>query len=86
MSRELAADIAAETGLVWKIWTESKEAGKAGGLYLFESRALAEKYLEKHSKRLASFGVQDIRALFFEVNEALTLQTRGPLTKASPKA
>jgi len=79
LSRELAADIAAEAGLRWKVWTESEDAGVAGGVYLFESHALAEKYLHKHSKRLAEFGVQDLRAIIFDVNGALTAQTRGPI-------
>lgn len=33
-----------------------------------------------HTKRLESFGVTGIRALFFDVNEALTATTRGPVT------
>ena len=31
-----------------------------------------------HAARLASFGIQDIRALTFEVNGALSTITRGP--------
>jgi hypothetical protein len=31
-----------------------------------------------HTKRLQSFGVSGIRALFFDVNTALTATTRGP--------
>lgn len=79
ISHDLAADIASEPGLRWKIWTESQDQRVAGGLYLFESHAFAEKYLLKHSERLADFGVQDLRAIIFDVNDALTAMTRGPI-------
>src|SRR5690349_18505221 len=32
---ELAADIAREERLAWKLWTEAPERGTAGGVYLF---------------------------------------------------
>lgn len=31
--RGLAESIANEPGLIWKFWTENKEAGTAGGVY-----------------------------------------------------
>jgi hypothetical protein len=45
--RALAEDIAAEPDLLWKIWTEDKEAGRSGGIYLFRNRAAAEAYHAK---------------------------------------
>lgn len=76
---DLAQDIAAEPGLRWKIWTENAETQMAGGIYLFDDETLARAYAEKHTERLKGFGVSDIRALFFDVNEALSQATRGPL-------
>lgn len=76
---ELAQDITAEPGLRWKIWTENAETQMAGGIYLFDDEASARAYAQKHTKRLEGFGVTDIRALFFDVNEALSRATRGPL-------
>ena len=75
----LAQDIAGEPGLVWKIWTESETEGRAGGIYLFETAAQAEAYRAKHSARLGAFGITGIRAMAFDVNEALSRIDRAPL-------
>lgn len=72
----LAADIATEPGLHWKIWTEAPEEGRAGGLYLFETRAQAEAYRDRHAARIGAFGITGVRAILFEVNDALGAVTR----------
>lgn len=74
----LAESIAAETpGLVWKIWTEDRAAGRAGGIYAFTNRADAEAYRAMHSTRVLARGATDIRAQLWEVNQALSVITRG---------
>jgi len=78
----LAFDIAAEEGLVWKIWTESETEKRAGGIYLFDNAADAKRYLAKHSARLNSFGIVDIEARIFDVNGPLSLIDRAPLQQA----
>ncbi len=78
----LADDIAGEPGLRWKLWTEDATGGRAGGAYLFDDRAAAERYLRKHVERLQAFGVQDVDARFFDVNPTLSERTRGPLGAA----
>ena len=78
-SKALAESIASEPGLRWKIWTENAASGEAGGVYLFDDRASAQAYLDMHSARLASFGIQGLRARLFEVNEALSAIDRAPL-------
>ncbi|MCG8995853.1 monooxygenase [Laribacter hongkongensis] len=75
----LAADIAAEPGLLWKIWTENRDEGVAGGWYVFAERPQAEAYLAKHSQRLRAFGVESVRARYFGANAALGALTRSPL-------
>ncbi|MBS0544336.1 MAG: monooxygenase [Proteobacteria bacterium] len=75
----LARDIAATPGLKWKIWTESRDKRRAGGIYLFEDAAAAARYRDIHVPRLESFGVRDIRALEFDVNETLGRIDRAPL-------
>jgi hypothetical protein len=75
---DLAKDIAQEEGLIWKIWTENESTKEAGGVYLFENEADAQRYLKKHTERLTSFGYTNIRAKIFSVNETLSR-----LTKAS---
>jgi len=72
----LAEAIARTPGLVWKIWIESREDGRAGGIYLFTDEQSAANYLQEHTARLNSFGVRDIRAGFFDVNNALNNVTR----------
>jgi len=76
---DLAADIATESGLIWKIWTENEEAKEAGGIYLFDNIDDARRYLDKHTKRLESFGYANIRAKIFAANEPLSKITRAGL-------
>jgi hypothetical protein len=77
----LAADISTEEGLVWKVWTEQPETSKAGGVYLFEDAESATRYVEKHTERLAGFGITDITAKGFTVNEDLSHTTRAVLRR-----
>ena len=75
----LAQDIAAETGLLWKIWTENADTRQAGGIYLFTDRNAASAYLDKHSQRLQAAGISDIRSRIFAVNQPLSHINRAPL-------
>ena len=77
--QELAEDIANENGLVYKLWTENQEMQEAGGIYVFDNLDDANRYLEKHTKRLESFGFTGIRAKTFQVNEALSKITKASL-------
>jgi hypothetical protein len=69
---ELAQDIATEEGFIWKIWTENESTKEAGGIYVFDNINKANCYLDKHTKRLESFGFSNIRAKIFEINETLS--------------
>ena len=68
----LAQDIAQEPGLIWKIWTENAAEHTAGGIYLFSDEASALAYLHKHTARLESFGLSNIRSKLFTANLALS--------------
>ena len=70
--RSLAESISAEKGLIWKIWTENKIIGEAGGIYLFESQIDAQEYLEMHLKRLEENGFHDLRHRIFDINSKLS--------------
>ncbi|MBV9908328.1 MAG: monooxygenase [Hyphomicrobiales bacterium] len=74
-SYALASDIAKERGLVWKIWLEDRETRHAGGIYLFEDRAAAERYREKHERRLSAMGLTGATANTFSVNTELSVLT-----------
>ena len=70
---DLAKDIANEDGLIWKIWTENATNKEAGGIYLFSDEINAKRYLDKHTKRLNSFGISNINSKIFDVNMPLSL-------------
>jgi hypothetical protein len=76
---DLAHSIADAPGLIWKIWTENEATGEQGGIYLFADPQSAEAYRDMHTARLASFGITNIRAKTFTVNEPLSAITRAPM-------
>ncbi|WP_394282068.1 monooxygenase [Corynebacterium sp.] len=69
---DLAKDIATEKDLVWKVWTEDPSREVAGGIYLFTSEEAADTYIEKHSARLGGFGITNISAVKYQVNDGLS--------------
>ena len=77
--RDVAGAIADEPGLLWKIWTEDEEEGRAGGIYLFSDEQSAHAYVEKQGRRLDAPGYDNVRVRLFSVNEGLSEVTRGPL-------
>jgi hypothetical protein len=79
----LARDIAGEAGLIWKIWTENPETGRAGGIYLFADAESAERYRWKHEQRLNAYGITGVEARSFAVNRPLSEITRAPIDRAS---
>ncbi|MES1965411.1 monooxygenase [Psychrobacter sp. AH5] len=74
--QDLAKDIATEDGLVYKLWTENEETQEAGGIYVFDNLADANRYQAKHTERLQSFGFSGIRAKTFIINEELSAITK----------
>jgi Putative mono-oxygenase ydhR len=76
---DLAKSINEEEGFMWKIWTENPEANEAGGIYIFETKETAQKYMDMHSKRLTGFGITDVHAKIFAINKKLTEITKGPI-------
>jgi len=80
----LAHRIAEVPGLVCKVWTENREEGLAGGVYLFEDEASLDAYLAPKLERMRAFGIRDIRARKFDVNATLTGITRGRLDDGRP--
>lgn len=75
----LARDIAAEPGLLWKLWTENEAEGRAGGIYAFESNAARDAYEAKHRARLEAFGIDEVSIRRYDINEPLSALTRAPL-------
>ena len=76
----LAQSIAQEPGLLWKIWTENRDSGEAGGIYLFADATSADAYLQMHRARLLGFGIPVVNAKLFDINLPLSLIDRAPLS------
>jgi hypothetical protein len=74
-----AESINEEEGFIWKIWTEDAPNHHAGGIYLFDTRENAAKYITMHEARLAKMGFTNFVSKIFEVNEGLTVINKGPL-------
>ena len=73
---DLAKDIATEEGLEFKIWTENEQTKEAGGIYVFNNLEDANRYLDKHTKRLQSFGIKNINSKIFNINEELSVLSK----------
>jgi Putative mono-oxygenase ydhR len=71
-------------GLRWKVWLLNPTAQEAGGIYLFDSQASLDAYL--NGPLVAQLrGVPSIRNISikqFEVMPEVTALTRGPFEKA----
>ncbi|STC69327.1 monooxygenase [Corynebacterium pilosum] len=78
---DLAQDIASEKDLVLKVWTEDPSRQVAGGVYLFTSEEAADTYIEKHSNRLGGFGITDIKAVKYQVNDGLSAVDHAVLSR-----
>lgn len=78
---ERAHQIADWPGLIWKIWIYNQEAQLAGGVYLFVDKSSAQAYLKGPiaASLSAAPGVADMVTNLFDVDEARTATTRGPL-------
>ncbi len=73
-------------GLKWKIWLLNPAAQEAGGIYLFDSQASLEAYLNGPLvAKLREFpAVANISVKQFEVMPEATASTRGPFDAAGP--
>jgi len=79
--KDLAKDIANENGLVFKLWTQNQETKEAGGIYVFDNKEDANRYIQKHTVRLNSFGIEDVRNKLFEINEELSILSKASFLK-----
>jgi hypothetical protein len=72
-------------GLKWKVWLLSPAAQEAGGIYLFDSQASLDAYL--NGPLVAQLrvlpAIRNISIRQFEVMPEVTALTRGPVEAAS---
>jgi hypothetical protein len=78
---DAAQPIADTPGLLWKVWLMNESEREAGGIYLFESEAAAQSYLDGPivGALKTSPAVSNISAKLFDVLESHTAMTRGPV-------
>ena len=71
-------------GLSWKIWLLNPGAQEAGGIYLFDSQASADAYLNGPlvAKLKGLTWVRNVSIKQFDVMPQPTLLTRGPVQAA----
>jgi len=56
--------------------TENKYKREAGGIYIFDNLDDANRYLDKHTQRLKSFGFTDIKSKIFIIDKELSAITK----------
>ncbi|STV78900.1 protein ydhR [Klebsiella michiganensis] len=66
-------------GLSGRSGRKAKKIRRAGGIYLFANEETALAYLNKHTARLKSLGVNEVICKIFDVNEPLTALNHGHL-------
>jgi hypothetical protein len=78
---QLSGAFAALKGLEWKVWLMDEENHKAGGIYMFDSEASLNEYLEGDlAAQVAghpAFSDMDVKP--FEVLDGPSKTTRAPL-------
>lgn len=82
----LAAPIADVPGLIWKVWTLNEAESEAGGVYLFRDAASLQGYLDGLivAQIVSNPALSDFSLKTFDVMEAQTRVTRGPVREVVP--
>lgn len=77
----LAAPIAAQPGLLWKVWLMNEAESEAGGIHLFEDQASLEAYLDGEivAGIVSHPALSEMSVKVFDVMADTTAITRGPL-------
>jgi hypothetical protein len=81
---EFAQPISEVPGLRWKVWLMNEAEHEAGGIYLFESEAAAQAYVDGPfvAALKSSPVLSNISGKMFDVMESHTAITRGPVKSA----
>lgn len=80
-SDEVATKFLSVDGLAWKIWLDAPDEPVVGGIYLFETMAQAQAYLDGPivARLKSNPAVADLSTRLFNVRERMTAITRGPV-------
>ena len=68
-------------GLQWKIWLDGEEERRAGGIYLFDSRASAEAYVNGPivARMKSNPDITELQIRIFDVRERMSAITNAPV-------
>jgi len=85
---ELAAKFLDVGGLNWKIWLDSPDEPRVGGIYLFDDRASADAYLAGPivAGLRASPDAFDLECRVFDVRGRMSEITRAPIARRAAAA
>lgn len=88
LSRELAPRFAELSGLLSKTWLSDREANAYGGVYVWKDADAADVFArsELFATVAANESFADLESVRFDVLEAATRITRGPVTKVTERA
>lgn len=80
-----AQPIADTPGLRWKVWLMNEAEHEAGGIYLFDDQASVQAFLAGPvvAAVKSNPAISGVSAKLFDVMEALTAITRGPVREGS---
>ena len=85
LASSLAQAFAEVPGLVWKIWIMNEVKSEAGGIYYLDSGESLQQFLDSElaANVQAHPAVSEFSAKTFEVMDAVTAVTRGPVKEAA---
>lgn len=83
---ETAQKFLAVDGLQWKIWLDSPDEPRVGGIYLFATRAQAEAYLSGPivARMRANPDVEHLETRIFDVRDRMSAITHAPVPGLAP--
>jgi len=84
LATSLAQAFAEVPGLVWKIWILNEDESEAGGIYYFDDEEALQQFFASQlaADVQAHPAVSEFFAKTFEVMDAVTEVTRGPVKEA----
>jgi len=84
LAASLAQAFAEVPGLEWKIWTLNETEREAGGIYYFDGEESLQRFLASQlpADVQAHPAISEFSAKTFEVMDAATAVTRGPVEAA----
>ncbi len=75
---ERAKTLADRPGLIWKVWLRDHQTNRSGGILLFESRSVAQEYVDTAFKKTHPW-TRNVVFEIIEIDEELSAITHAKL-------